>query len=230
VLVVLAPVDQHLVLAELLLLARHDQLRMRRLQMPRQRLRERLRAAVVVHALGVERDVHLDALRPRRLREALEAEPPERVTEDAGHLAALGEATARARVEVERHERRSLHVRDLRQRRVQLEVGQVREPDDRRQVVADAEVDELRAHRHSLAPDPIGSMGRTLLLVEVPALDTVGIALERQRAIAQMRQQDRRDARVVLDDLALGEPRLGVHHLVQVREGELSSGYVDGDA
>src|SRR3954471_11194539 len=68
--------------------------------------------------------------------------------------------------------------------------------------------------------DPVGAVARALLLVEVGAADPVGIALERQRPPAQVRQQDRRDARVVVDHLPLGEPRLGIEDLVEVREGQ----------
>ena len=63
-----------------------------------------------------------------------------------------------------------------------------------------------------------GPVRRALLLVEVRPLDPVRIALERQRPVAQVAEQHGRDARVVLDHVPLGESRLGIHQLVQVRQ------------
>src|SRR5205823_6065207 len=53
-------------------------------------------------------------------------------------------------------------------------------------------------------------------------VDAVGEAPHRDAAIAEVGQQRRRDARVVVDHLALGEPALGVEHLLEVRELELA--------
>ena len=167
VLVVLAPVDQHLVLAQLLPLARHDQLRVLRSRCRASACDERLGAVVVVHAVGVQRHVDLDALRARGLREALEAELRERVAQRAAPPRSTRRAPAGARVEVEGHHRRPLDLGDLRQRRVQLEVGEVRQPDERRQVVADAVLDRLRAEHDRLAAHPVRAVRGALLLVEV---------------------------------------------------------------
>src|SRR3954451_19474988 len=73
-------------------------------------------------------------------------------------------------------------------------------------------------------------MARALLLVEVGAADAVGIALEGQGAPPQVREQRRRDPRVVVDHLALGEPRLGIEDLVEVREGQPPAVDVDLEA
>jgi hypothetical protein len=230
VLVVLAPVDQHLALAQLLLLLRDDQLRVLGLEVAGERVREPLGPVVVVDLVVVERHVDLDALRARRLREALQAQLRERLAQHERHLAALAQAGPGPRIEVERHHARPVDVVHERQRRVQLEVGQVREPDQRREVVADAEVDRLRAQLDRLRAHPLRAVRGTLLLVEVPALDAVGIALEGERAVAQVRQHRGRDAGVVVDHLTLGEPHRGIHHLVQVRQREPPALDVDIDA
>ena len=51
--------------------------------------------------------------------------------------------------------------------------------------------------------------------------DAVREAHEGHRPILDVRQQQRRDARVVVEDLTLGEPAARVEHLVQVRQREL---------
>ena len=216
VLVVLAPVDQHLAAPQLLLLLGHDQLRMRGLQMARKRLREQLGAVVVVDVVDIERHVHLDALRARGLREALEADLLERVAQYVRHLAALGKAGGRTGIEVEGHDRRPVDVVYERERGVELEIGEVGQPDQRRQVVADAVVDLV----DTLLAHPLRRVRGAVLLIEVAGVDAVRIALERQRAVAQVRKQDRRDTRVVVDHLALGEPRNRVEHLAEVGEGQ----------
>src|SRR5215210_4614699 len=100
---------------------------------------------------------------------------------------------------------------------MQLEVGQVGHPDQRRQVVANAVLDASDLARgHPLWP----VRGAVLLVEELP-LDAVRVALQREGATAQVRQQRRRHARVVVDHLALGDAHRRVHHLVQVREAEL---------
>ena len=99
-----------------------------------------------------------------------------------------------------------------RQRRVQLDVGQVGEPHERGPVLGERVVDRTLLH----GLDPLGPVRGRLLLVEVLAVDAVGIALEGQRAVVQVREHDRRDPGVVRDEVALGEPRLGVQDLVPV--------------
>jgi hypothetical protein len=101
---------------------------------------------------------------------------------------------------------------------VQLEVGEVRQPHERRQVIADAEVDRLAAQLDRLRPDPVGPVRGALLLVEVAPLDPVRIALQSERAVAKMGQHGGSDPRVVLDDLPLREAHAGVQHLVEVGE------------
>ena len=170
----------------------------------------------------VERDVDLHALGARGLGERLEPEVLERLAQPQRHLGALDDRRRRPRIEVEGHDRRRGDVDGERERGVQLEVGEVGQPHERRQVVGEAEVDRARV---VAAPDrrghhPVRAVARALLLVEVGARDAVGVALERQRAPAQVAEQHRRDAGVVVDHLPLGEPGLGIEDLVEVRQRE----------
>ena len=48
-------------------------------------------------------------------------------------------------------------------------------------------------------------MRRHVFLVEDLLLDTIGIAFHRKGSVVEMRQHDRRDFDVVVDELALGE-------------------------
>ena len=192
------------------------------------RLREGL-GLVVARLRGVERHVELHSLRAARLREALELQLLEDVTQPERHLRALDDGGRRARVEVERERGRALNVLRERQRRVELEVREVGEPDERGQVVREREVDRPPAggHRHGLYP--VGPVGGRLLLVEVLLVDPVRVALEGERVVPEVRQQHRRDARVVVDHLALGEADLGIEHLVEVRKSEGLPVYLDLD-
>src|SRR6185312_4410326 len=78
--------------------------------------------------------------------------------------------------------------------------------------------------------DPWRAVRGALLLVEELALDTVRIALQCERAPAQVREERRSDLRVVLDHVALGEADARVHDLVEVREPQLPSLDRDLDA
>ena len=125
--------------AQLLLHHRDHELRVLLLEHLREPVRERL--GVVVGDRGVERHVELHALRARGLREALQAELGEHVAQQHRHLAALGQRGRRAGVEVEGEHGGRVGVLGQRQRGMQLQVGEVGEPDEGRQVVAEHEVD-----------------------------------------------------------------------------------------
>ena len=106
---------------------------------------------------------------------------------------------------------------------MKLERRELSHPDERRAVVADAVVDLALV---APAPDrrrldPVGAVLRAALLVEVLLRDAVGVALQRHRAAAEVRQDRVGDPRVVVDHLALGEANLGPEHLVEIRQLEL---------
>src|SRR5215510_3807855 len=84
----------------------------------------------------------------------------------------------------------------------------------------------------AVAPDLGGFQpGRTVLgavlLVEHLPFDPVRVALEGEGAIVEVGQQGGRDARVVVDHLALGEADPGIEHLVQV--GQPQGAFPDAD-
>jgi hypothetical protein len=64
-------------------------------------------------------------------------------------------------------------------------------------------------------------MFRGVLFKEVFFVHAFGIALQRERTSRKMRQQDRRDARIVIDNLSLSEPGCGVKYLVQVSQTQM---------
>src|SRR5918995_899995 len=102
---------------------------------------------------------------------------------------------------------------------MQLQRGELRHPDQRREVAPHAKADPPPP---PAAPDlgrgdPLGPMLGTAFLVEVPRLDAVGIPLQGQGPAREMREQRGADPRVVVDDLALREAG-GVEDLVEVGE------------
>ena len=68
--------------------------------------------------------------------------------------------------------------------------------------------------------DPVGHVRRRVLLEEELALPAVGIALHRERAVAQVRDEHRRDVAVVGEQVALRDPLVRPEQLVEVRELE----------
>ncbi len=163
--VVLAPVDEHLALAQLLLHLRDDVLRVVALERLGDRVRERL--GLLVGDLRVQRDVELKALGARRLGERLEAEVLEHRLDREADTAAVEDVGGRAGVEVEDQAGGALDVLGERERRVQLQRRQLRQPDQRGEVVADDEVQQ------ALAPElqrrrvhPVGRVRGGALLVE----------------------------------------------------------------
>ena len=71
--------------------------------------------------------------------------------------------------------------------------------------------------------DPVGPVVGAVLLVEELVVDAVRVADPRQRPVTQVAEHGRRDARVVVDHVPLGEARRGIHDLVEVGELELAA-------
>src|SRR5208283_2075771 len=66
-------------------------------------------------------------------------------------------------------------------------------------------------------------MRRRVLLVKMFASDSVRIAVQRKRAITQMRQDDVSDFGVIRDDLPFGESVRRKEYLLCVRDRQLST-------
>ena len=229
VLVVLAPVDEHLARAPVLAHVGDDELGMAALQQLRDRLREAL--GLLVGGRHVERHVDLHPLRARGLREPLQPEVPEHLAQVQRHARALDDRGRRAGIEIEGEDRRRARIGRLRQRGVQLQVGEVGQPDQRRQVVGEHEVDRapVGADRDRGRPDPVRPVAGRVLLVEELRVDAVRIALERERTPLEVREHEGRDPRVVVDHVALGERGLGIQDLVEVGEREPAAEHLDLD-
>ena len=78
------------------------------------------------------------------------------------------------------------------------------------------------------APSRAGATGTASRRRTVPRRRRV--ALQRERAVVQVRQEHGRDAHVVVDQVALREAGLRIHHLVEVGEAQAPSldGHLDG--
>lgn len=90
---------------------------------------------------------------------------------------------------------------------MKLQGSQVGGPDEGWQVLRDA---VLHPSMIAFAPDgggwdPLGTVAGTVLLIEKHIADAVWIALKCQRPSGKMRNKDRRDADVIVDDLSLCE-------------------------
>jgi hypothetical protein len=186
---------------------------------------------LLVGDLGVEGEINLHALPTGYLREPLDPERPEELSDPQCNLAALDQSRRRSRIEVEDEDGWLLHSRRLRQRGMELEGGELCHPGQRRPVLAQAEVDLARApvdvDRRRL--HPFGAVLGAVLLEEgglgVP--DALGETPEGERAPLQVREHHVRDAGVVVDHLRLGGLRLRVEDLVEV--GQLQPAVADRD-
>src|ERR1700730_16931118 len=112
---------------------------------------------------------------------------------------------------------------------MKLEAGEVAEPYEGRQVLAEAvvHVAVVASAPHGRGLDPRRPVLGAVLLIEELAVDPVRIALEGKRVIARVRQDGGRDAGVIVDDLRLGESDLRVQDLLEV--GELERSVLDLD-
>ncbi len=140
---VLAPVDEHLAAAQALGHLRDDQVGLAALERLGDGLGVRLRR--LVGRVPVQRHVHLHSLRSGALREAFQSEAGEEFPQQQRDPAALDDRRRRAGVEVEGEDRGPLDVGGQRERGMELERRQLGEPDQRRQVLDEAEVDRAGA-------------------------------------------------------------------------------------
>ena len=103
-----------------------------------------------------------------------------------------------------------------------LERRKIRQPGERRQILDEKIVDMAAV---VAAPDgrglnPVGTMLGRILLLEIFVIDAVRVALHRDRASAQMRKQRRRNARVIVDYLALRESCGREKNLVEIGQSK----------
>src|SRR5215470_16679434 len=82
------------------------------------------------------------------------------------------------------------------------------------------------------APDgcglnPVGTVLRCILFEKVFLIDPAGIALHRERAARQMRDENGCNTHVVVDHLAFGESRSRIENLVEIGEAQAAAFDVD---
>ena len=165
--------------------------------------------------------VELHSLAAAGFRQRREPVAGEHVVEPLGDAAAVDHGRPRARVEVEYQAVGGLRfaVRGhFPLRYVQLQRRQVGRPHQLGQVVDQRVRDDFAllaasAEGERREPDPIRGMAGDVLFEERTGADAVREAHEGHRPILDVRQQQRRDARVVVEDLTLGEPAARVEHL-----------------
>ena len=178
---------------------------------------------------GVERHVHLQPLRPRRLAPSLQPDRLQHVAGGAGHGAAFDDRRRSARIEVEHDRPRRVEIVGERHRGVDLDRRHVGGPHHRRRLVDAAVLDPAppvtrpERDRHPFRADAQGTASRRNRRVRA-----VGIPPERQRPAGQMRDRDRRDPRHVVDHLRLGEPAR-IEDLVEVADRQPASIDLDLD-
>jgi hypothetical protein len=105
---------------------------------------------------------------------------------------------------------------------VQLDRRLIREPDERSEAVDHAEAKRPAVTSACLEHRKPVRFSLALVLVPLRAVDAVWETADGERPARQVREEHRRDGRVVLDHPRLRETRLGPEHLVEVGQGELS--------
>ena len=108
---------------------------------------------------------------------------------------------------------------------MQLDVGQVRRPDQGGQILHQA---IMHIALISFAPNlrrfhPGGPVSRAVLLVKKFTVYAIWIALHGQRPVLQVRKQYRRDTNVIIDHLPFGEASFWIKNLVEIRDRKLFS-------
>ncbi len=161
----------------------------------------------------------MQSLATRGLHDDLEAELVEDVAQVEGHAPAVEHRGRRAGIEVEDDGRRVPRIGHRPLMGVQLERGEVGQPDERGQLLYHASLVPAPGH-DGLGWDPFRMMRRAALLEEPLAVRAVGCPHQRGRATLQVREHDRRDSPVIVDDVRFLEPRGGVEDLVEVRQGQ----------
>ena len=162
-----------------------------RLEPARHELREVV--GVPIRRPPGDRHQHVDAVGAARLRVRPQPELFERLADEVRHPDRLREAVARlGRVEVEDDVVRALGLVDPRVPRVHVDAVHLHHPDEGGRLVDEREVDEPRlafARPGAELPrrDPRGLALRRLLVEVRLAVDAVRIPLERERPVAQVR-------------------------------------------
>ncbi len=142
------------------------------------------------------------------------AQRVELVANPARDVEHVRERHAVRRIEIERGVVGELRMRDAREPRILRDGRQLRHVEQRLQAAAD-DLRPLFDDADDFGADAGRHLGRAVL-VERRAGDAVREALHHERTIGHGRQDERRDARVVAHQIALGQLQLRPEQLVQV--------------
>ena len=104
---------------------------------------------------------------------------------------------------------------------MQFQISKVCRPDEGGEIVRQTEIDGILV---PFAPNrgdfqPLGAESGASFLIEELSFNSVRIAFECQRPVFEMRQENGRDADVIVDNLTFGETGGGVEDFVQTRDG-----------
>jgi hypothetical protein len=177
----------------------------------------------------------VDSLAAARHGERIEAHPAQHRAHDLRDLDALRQAGSLTGVEVEHESVRVLAgpvAAEPPLRNVDLERGDLREPDESREIVDERIVVDVVGMLDAAPLHPVRRSVVEVLLEEdlaglLGSADAVHPALPGRGTVFRVRDQHVRDARVVVDDLGLGRPGLRVQHLVEVGQPKAVTAHGD---
>ncbi len=166
--------------------------------------------------LDAAEDVH--AAIPRGLRPADVADLGEHLAHERSDALGVLERRARLRVDVDAELVRVLRVLTARRPGMEVDDREVGGPDDLGEL-RHAELVRMpaRGERHARRLDPLRTLFRHPLLVDLLALDAVGETPQLGRPLVQRAHDAVPDRDVVVDEVALRLLRLREEHLVRVR-------------
>ena len=161
-----------------------------------------------------DRDEDVDSVGAARLHVRAQLERVERFPDEVRDANRLHEAVPRLRrVEVEDDVVRPVRLVDARIPGVHVDAVHLHHPDDRCRLVDDGEIDEPRLAFALARPgaelpgrEPVRLALRRLLVEVRLAADAVRVALQRERAVLQVRDDRRPDLGVVLGEVLLRDP------------------------
>ncbi len=197
-------------------------MRVARLEQLSERERERL-GVVVGRAGPADRYGQMQSFAARRLHDALEIEPFEGVVELERDPAAVDDRRRISRIEVDDHRGGMGGVGERPLVGVELQRGEVGEPDERGHLVDHAALRPARRFVAGSGVDPFRMVRWAVLLEEAGPVRTVRRPHQRRRPAGQMGEDRGANPAVVVDDLGFAETGGGVQDLVEVGDRELTA-------
>src|SRR5215472_8094313 len=144
----------------------------------------------VIAQISIQRNINLQPFRARYLYERFQSQAREHLADKHRHMSAPQNVCAFSRIEIEHNLRGNTGVRYAMEEGMQLQTGQVGEPDQSGQVVDENVSDRapVTMPRHRKTLHPLRRETGRVLLVKKFAADAIGVSLESDRAVFQMRQ------------------------------------------